>query len=143
MILQPLIEAALPQLRAEAEARMTSRCTAKRKDNEADPVSDAHGFESQPWTVLEVDLPIRVGGYQRGASGSRAVTSGGVEVELATRVAHLPAVTTGLRDGDIIEVTSGENEGLFLRVVEATFQDQATARRLPVLEVAEPEGWTA
>jgi hypothetical protein len=53
----------------------------------------------------------------------------------------VPADTSGLLDGDLVEMTGGENAGLVLRVLEVAFQDQATARRLPVVEVQRPEEW--
>lgn len=119
---------------------MTSRCTVKAPEA---PTTDADGYETAAWTVLHEDLPIRVGGSERGGSGSRSTNVGGVEVEVATRVAHLPADTSGLVDGAVIEITAGENAGGFLRIVEASWQDQATARRVPVVETSEPAGWSA
>lgn len=118
---------------------MTSRCTIKVPGG---TTTDADGFEVAGWTLLHEDLPLRVGGSQRGGSGSRSTTAGGVEVEVATRVAHLPAETAGLVDGAVIEITAGENVGGFLRVVEASWQDQATARRVPVIETQQPDGWS-
>lgn len=140
MSLNAAIEAELPGLRAQAEARMTSTCTIKR---EGGSTVDGAGFEVEGWTVIHADLPLRLAGSERGGSGTRAVSSGGVDVQLAVRTAHVPATTTGLRDGDVIEVTEGENAGTFLRIIEAASQDQATALRLPVIEAQEPEGWSA
>jgi hypothetical protein len=103
--------------------------------------TDADGFEVPGWTTVHTDLPCRLGGADRGGSGTRATTVGGVDVQLATRVLSVPADTTGLLDGDLVEMTGGENAGLVLRVLEVAFQDQATARRLPVVEVQRPEEW--
>lgn len=129
----------LPELRAVAESRMVSRCTVKVA---GDSVPDADGYDVPGWSTLYTDLPVRVAGSERGGSGSRRSTVGGVEVDLAVRVAHFPADTTGLVDGAVVEVTSGEFTG-FLRIVEASWQDQATARRVPVVETSEPAGWSA
>ena len=118
---------------------MTSRCVVKRAGGRT---KNADGFDVSAWTVVYTNLPVRVGGSERGGSGSRSATVGGVEVDLAVRVAHFPASTTGLEDGDLIHVTEGEFTG-FLRIVEASWQDQATARRVPVVEAQEPEGWSA
>lgn len=118
---------------------MSSRCTVKRAGGKA---KNADGFDVSAWSVVYADLPVRVGGAERGGSGSRSATVGGVEVDLAVRVAHFPASTVGLEDGDIVQVTAGEFTG-FLRIVEASWQDQATARRVPVVEAQEPEGWSA
>lgn len=103
--------------------------------------TDADGFEVDGWTQVYAG-PFRLGGSDAGAAGSRNVRVGDVELALAVRIAHFPASTTGLRDGDLIQVTAGENAGAFLRIVEASWQDQATARRVPVVEAQEPEGWS-
>jgi hypothetical protein len=137
--LQPAIDAALLTLRAEAEARMTSRCTVRRKTDET-TVDD--GFEVPVWDEVYVDLPVRLAGIISGAGQSRRVTTAGVEYETALRTAHVPASTTDLRDNDLLEITSGENAGLVLRIVEADWQDQATARRLPVVATSRPEEWS-
>jgi hypothetical protein len=72
----------------------------------------------------------------------RTVVVGTTEVQLAVRVGHFPAATTLLRDGDLIEITAGENAGLVLQIIEAAWQDQATARRVPVMAVQRPAEWT-
>jgi hypothetical protein len=58
------------------------------------------------------------------------------------RTAHFPASTSNLRDGDLLEITSGENTGQVLRVVEADWSDQTTARRVPVVATQRPEEWS-
>jgi hypothetical protein len=137
-MLHEAISRVLPELRAEAEARMTSRCTIRRNDGTT--TTDPDGFEVPAWTDVLTDLPFRLGGSTR-ASNSRRVTIGETEVELAVRVGHFPASTEGLTDGDLIEVTEGENAGVVLRIIEASWQDQATARRVPVVEVTRPQEW--
>lgn len=84
---------------------------------------------------------FRLGGADRGSSGTRAVAVGGVEIQTATRVGHFPATADDLADGDLIEVTGGENVGTVLRIVEAAWQDQATARRVPVVSATRPAEW--
>lgn len=138
MTLYDAIAAELPGLRAEAEARMTSRCTVRRKGGT--PVI-VDGFKVPGWTVVHTDLPIRLGGTTRGASSARRDDIGSGEVEVAVRTAHFPAATSDLADSDYVEITSGENAGLVLRIVEATWQDQATARRVPVVSVVRPKEW--
>lgn len=138
MTVQSAIEDELPFLRAEALSRMTSRATIRRPGG---TTTDANGFEVPAWTTLFTNLPMRLGGSDRGGAGTRSTTSGGVEVQLAVRVASFPHDTTGLRDGDVVQVTSGENAGVFVRIVEAAWQDQATARRVPVIETTQPAGW--
>lgn len=135
MTLQSAIEAELPNLRREAESRMTSRATVRRKVPGGS--TDADGFPVDGWDVVYASLPFRLGGGQR----SRTRRVGDSEVEVAVRVAHFPASTDTLRDGDLIEATSGENAGLVLQVVEVSWQDQATARRVPVVETQRPTEW--
>lgn len=138
MSLQDAIDATLPRLRAEAEARMTSRCTIRRKGG---PPVMVDGFKVPAWTVVHTDLPIRIGGTTRGASPARRDDLGGADVEIAVRTAHFPVSITDLADSDYVEITDGENAGLVLRIVEATWQDQATARRVPVVSVVRPKEW--
>lgn len=124
-------------LREIAEARMTSTATVYRAGGKT---TDDDGFEVDGWVTVLSGLPFRLAGSSAGASGTRTVTIGGTEAQVAVRVGHLPAGTTGLRDNDIIEVTAGESAGQFLRVIEATAADQQTALRLPVYEVPRPTG---
>ena len=138
MDLQAAIDTELPKLRRQAESRMTSRCTIRRKGG---PAVVVDGFKVPAWTTVHTDLPVRIGGASRGASSARRDDSAGAEVEVPVRTAHFPATTTGLADGDYIEVTSGESPGLVLRIVEATWKDQATARRVPVVGVVRPKEW--
>jgi hypothetical protein len=133
--------AALASGRARAESRMTSRARVRRVD--PDNPTTVDGIETDGWADVYADLPMRLGGSDRGGAGTRSVTIGETEVQVAVRVAHFPADTTGLRDGDVVEVTEGENAGVFARIVEAGWQDQATARRVPVVETQRPEGWSA
>lgn len=137
MTLNAAIEAELPYLRAEALARMTSTVTVRRLSDRADQDED-NGLELAGYEVVYAG-PFRLGGSERGGAGSRTLDVGGVEVQVATRVGHFPHDTTGLADGDLIDVTAGENAGLVLRIVEAAWQDQSTARRVPVVETQRPE----
>lgn len=130
----------LPELRREAESRMTSRATVKRPGG---PPVVVDGLEVDGWLTQHADLPGRIAASRGGAGQSRKITVGQTEVQVAVREWHCPASTSGLRDGDVIEVTAGENAGVFLRVVEGSWQDQATARRVPVVEIQQPEGWSA
>jgi Family of unknown function (DUF6093) len=128
----------LPDLRREAESRMTSRATVRRAGG---TTTDPDEFEVSGWTDVLESTPCRVGGAQAGPSNTRTVTVGGIEAQVAVRTLHLPAGTTGLRDNDLVEVTAGECAGTVLRVIEATGADQQTALRLPVFEVPRPEEW--
>lgn len=138
MTVQSAVEDELPFLRAEALSRMTSRATIKRQSG---TTTDANGFEVPGWQATYTALPMRLGGADRGGSGTRSANVGGVEVQLAVRVASFPHDTANLRDGDVVKIDSGENAGVFVRIVEAAGQDHATARRVPVIETAQPAGW--
>lgn len=138
MTLQAAIDAELPFLRNEAESRMTARVAVMRKTGGKTVVD---GLEVPEWAAAHVDLPFRLAGSSTGDGGTRTVTIGGVPYQQATGVGHMPADTTDLEDSDLIDVSSGEWAGTVLRVVEATKKDQATARRVPVVEVPRPTEW--
>jgi hypothetical protein len=131
------LDQGIAELRAYAEARMKSRCAIRRKTGSFEVVD---GFKVPTWSIIHADLPIRIAGSQ-GTASSRTRDLAGAEIQSAIREAHVPATTTDLADGDFIEITIGENAGLVLRVVEATWQDQATARRLPVTAEVRPKEW--
>lgn len=114
---------------------MSSRVTIRRRSSRTTQ-NETTGEESAVWDVVYTDLPFRSDG-----SGSRTVTIGEVTFEDATGVGHLPASTTNLADGDLIEVTSGEWAGDVFRIVAAIRYDQKTARRLPIVEETRPTEW--
>lgn len=142
MTLQSAIDAALPELRREAVARMLSTCTVMRKTAGTDQ-DESTGEVVPVWAAVYVDAPFRLAGSERGGSGTRTVDIGGVTLQLAARVGHFPATTSDLADGDLIEVTGGENAGTVWRIVEADWQDQATARRVPLVAAERPTEWGA
>lgn len=86
---------------------------------------------------------LRLAGSERGVSSYRTASIAGVEVQVANRAAHFPiaARSAGFQDGDLIEVTAGENAGTVWRVVEADSADQKTALRLPVIAADRPVEW--
>lgn len=130
---------ALPFLRAEAEARMTSRATVYRTTGRLVQNED-DGLEVPEWVIVTYDSPFRLRGT-RGGNSSQTLTIGGVEVTLAVREGHFP-IGTSLRDGDLIDVTEGENVGTVWRVVEADSADQQTAYRVPIIAADRPEEWS-
>jgi len=132
--LQSAIEAELPNLRAEALARMTSRVDVYRKTD--DTTTDADGYEVPVWEPIHYNLPFRLVG-----GDTHAVTVGGVTFQEATARGDMPWDTTDLEDNDLLDVTSGEWVGSVFRVVEAVKGDQRTARRVPVAEVSRPGEW--
>lgn len=135
MSLQASIEATLPRLRAEAEARMTSRCSVMRKTGGTTTVG---GFKVDEWAAVHVDLPVRIGSSER----SRRVDVVGVDYDTPLRVASFPRATEDLRDADLIEITSGDTAGQVFRLIETEPADQQTARRINVVGVARPEEWS-
>lgn len=122
---------------------MESRVTIRRKTSATtqDPTS---GLEVPVWAITYTDHPFRLDEAGRsGIGGQRSETVGGVTRTLGYRIAHLPASTDDLADRDFVEITSGENAGLVLMVVESTSADQKTARRCPVVEAQRPTEWGA
>lgn len=140
MTVQSAIAAELPFLRAEAEARMVSTVTVRRQTGRS-AQNETTGKEAPVWDDVHTAIPFRLGGSNAGSAGSRTIHVGDGDVEVAVRVGHFPATTTDLADGDLIDITAGENAGLVLRIVEADWQDQATARRVPVVSVQRPGEW--
>jgi len=118
---------------------MTSRATVRRKTGAM--TTDERGREVPAWEVVHENLPTRQSGTAGNASPYRTRNVGGAEFTVAARIQHFPASTTDLRDGDLVEITAGENAGAVLQIIEADWQDQATARRVPVVAVDRPKEW--
>lgn len=142
MSLQDSLSATLPELRMQAESRMLSRVSIRRKTGETAQDEDS-GLEVPIWASVYMNLPFRSSAGSTGDGGSNGVTIGGVTFEEATGVGHFPAGTTNLEDGDLIEVTEGEWAGDVWRIVAAIRYDQKTARRVPITEATRPEEWSA
>lgn len=136
MSLQDAIRDALPGLRAAAEARMTSRCIVSRNTGKTAQNPDT-GRVEPVWTVVATDVPFRL----KDSGGSRRIEVGGVHFEEADGIGSLPATFADLADDDHLDVTGGEWAGSAYRVVKAIKSDQATARRVPVVEVPRPTEW--
>ena len=117
---------------------MTSRVTVHRKTGDTVTVDR---MEVPEWEAVHTDLPFRLDGSGTTDGGTRSVTLGGATYEIATGVGHMPAATTDLADDDLLEVTSGEWTGEVYRIVQAVKKDQATARRVPIVETPRPEEW--
>lgn len=117
---------------------MLSRATVRRPTSKT-VQDETSGLEVPAWAVVLTGSPFRLRGT-RGGTSSRTLTVGGVEVTLAVREGHFP-VGTDLRDGDLIEVTAGENAGTVWRVVEGDSADQQTAYRVPIVATDRPEEW--
>lgn len=121
---------------------MASTVTIRRKTGTT-VQNETTGLKAPVWTAVYTNIPFRLAGADRGGSTSRTAVIGGVTVTVASRTGHLPHDTDDLQDGDLIDITAGENAGKVLHIIEATWQDQATARRVPVYEVQRPSEWGA
>lgn len=137
------VASALAAGQRAAESRMgagngASTVHVWRKTGEMVP--DANGYDVPEWVVELADVPCRIGS-SLGAGQSRTVSTPGGDLTLGVRVAHFPAATEGLKDGDHIEVTAGRLVGSVWQVVEADDADQQTARRVPVVAVDRPGGF--
>lgn len=131
-------------MRARAQSRMLSRVTVRRRTGYTTQ-DETSGLEVPVWEDVYTGLPFRLGGSQTSLASTHSHTQdlAGADIQLAARTGHVPVTTTNLADDDYIEVTAGENAGLVVRIVEATWQDQATARRVPVIEAIRPTEWSA
>lgn len=116
---------------------MTARGIVRR---EGEPVT-VDGLEVPGWTAVAA-FPCWVDASGT-SSGTRTVTIGQTEVQVASRVLKAPHDTTGLRDGDVVEIQGGACDGRFFRIVEATIADQKKQQELPIVEIQQPEGWSA
>lgn len=117
---------------------MTSRVRVRRSTGRT--VQDEETGREVPQWATVATVPFRLRGGRNGSVGTKAVTTGGVELQLATAEGHVPA-DTPVQDGDLLEVTSGENAGTVWRVVESNRGDQQTARRVPIIEARRPAEW--
>lgn len=142
-------DAVLARGRRSASALMPSACTIRRQDGTR--TKGADGMDVPGWTVLYTDHPMRLRDVSTGTGGAASRVTGraqqGVEVNHARHIVSLdPFDSYGakidLADGDLIEITSGENVGAILRVVESDWADDKTARRVPVEAAERPRGWS-
>lgn len=115
---------------------MRARALVKR---EGGPPVIVDGLETPGWATVNAALPCWIDS----GTGTRTVTIGQTEMQVASRVLKVPASTTGLRDGDIVAIQGGACDGRFFRIVEATIADQKKQQELPIVEVQQPEGWSA
>jgi hypothetical protein len=136
--------AALARGRAWAEARMgavnggsDARVWRKSGLTARDQVSlrEHQGFD-QVGTDL---VPVRVAGTAANSAPYRTLQPG-VSQEQAARVIHFSAAFSDLCDGDVVELVAGQGAGTFWSLVDITWQDQATARRIPAVQIDPPGG---
>lgn len=127
----------LADLRAIAESSLWSRADVRRKG----PLQTVDGLKVPTWTEVLVDVAFKLADATGGRGQSRTVTIGNTQVEVAVRVGKFTADTEGIRDGDVVEITAGDNAGRFVQVVDSLGKDQQAALRLPVIQISKPDGW--
>lgn len=136
-ILQPSTAWALPVLRAEAEARMTSTCTITVAG--ASTWNDTTGTYSTPTATTLYTGKCRLRwGNPAPQDGDSGETSWAVD---RTGTLSLPiAGTANIPDGALVTITANPNDpgmvGLELTVLAPHFQTDSIARRLPVQVVS-------
>jgi hypothetical protein len=142
------VESVLARGRRAAEAILPSTGTIRRHTGTR--VTGPDGIEVDGWTVTYTDHPMRLRDVSTSRAGAAPRTTGraqqGVEVNHARHIVALrpfddAGVALDLADGDVIEVTSGENAGAILRIVESDWADDKTTRRVPVEATERPRGW--
>lgn len=122
---------------------MTSRATIHRATAGA-PQNEVTGLKGSTWTAVATAVPLRLkAGSASSAGNIRREVVGGIELSQSLAQGYMPAATTGIRDNDLIEITSGEWAGTVWRILEATKGDQLTSRRLPLIETTRPAEWDA
>ena len=122
------IQSALPRLRAEALARMTSTALIESVEVAADPMS---GRDVETATTIAT-LPCRV--KSSGVQGTRANISSATVLE-NRQMLHFPWDTTVLRAGMRATITASTTPslvGMVYRLDSPTQGDQATAQRWEV-----------
>lgn len=131
------VEGILRRRRLAREQLMRSRVRVRRPTGDTEA---RDGVRVPVWADEHTNLPMQLSGAGT-SSPSTTKTVGGVEFEVAARMAEFPAGTSNLRDNDYVDIQAGEHAGLVLRVVEADGEDLATALRVSVVAVARPEEW--
>lgn len=135
--------AELAEHRADALERMTSTGRVRRSTGRKAQNPDT-GREEPVWATPHESLPARLRTNRSGDGAATQATEGGVVEVRGRRELHLPHDTRDLRDGDLFEILAGEWAGSVWRITDASpGGDQATARRLPVVETSRPAEWGA
>lgn len=140
MTLQAAIEVALPDLRREAEARMTSTATVRRMTNRT-AQNEQTGEEVPVWEVVYTDLPL----FTFRGIEHRTVTIAGVETTIEVRKHALPMLVDGspldLRKNDYVDVVTREGLTFVHELIAIENRDGAKSRRVDAVEVSRPEEW--
>lgn len=127
-----------------ANARMTSACVVRRKGSAGarDPITGHRPVQWDQVYPIDADAgPFRIGALRGMAASYVADGATAGEYTAAVRTGHWPHDTTGLADGDVVEVLAGEQAGTFWRITESAGADQMTALRLSIRQLPCPEDW--
>lgn len=133
-MLADAISHALPELRAEAEARMVSTCTIGYR---GDPVTDAGTGE----VTYPVEDPVYIGKCRVRPATLQAQSRqmGGDETFISDVMVSIPADSTGVVKGMVVTVTGSPDAdvvGLVAEIQDVGRGDSLTARRMWCLAVA-------
>lgn len=134
MSLASEIAAALPVLRIEAEARMTSTCTATTPgvltEDDWNPATGEYD-DPEPVTVYTGKCRLRWQPAPQDADAGETTWAADRSGTLSTPIDAAP-----LPDGALVTITANPNDpemvGLELTVLGVHFQTDSTARRYPV-----------
>jgi hypothetical protein len=133
------LESTLARARERAgSVLMTSTCKVAHQDGP----STTGGLKRAGWTVDHAAAPVRIEGANTGSSPSRDLDLDGLSVTVPVRVARFAWDIDNLGTNSVFEVTSGDCAGEFFRVVEASPKDHASSRRVAVVGIDRPEGWS-
>lgn len=130
------IAQALPELRREAEGRMVDECIIRRPGGRPTFDPDTGDYIDPPEATLysgKCEVQISDG------LSAREGEAGGTELTTRRLTLKLPVSATGIRKGDLVEITASRNDpslvGADYRVAAGHAKSWATARRLHVEEV--------
>lgn len=140
MGIEERIQRTLSRGRSRASALMTSRCNVRREGGLADQDLET-GMQPRTWTVVHENEPVDFVSGRRGAAQSRSLSAPGGDVDMPLGFARFRWDLPGIKDGDLIEITTGVSAGVVLRVIEATSGDRQTALRVPVIGAQRPDEW--
>lgn len=125
------IAAALPELRRQAESRMTDIFTVFRATGNTTTDPDTL-VETPEYATVLTDVKGR---FQSSNVQPRDAVTPGVTAAETLLSWHTPVTTVGVLTGDIVECTAAvdpELVGLRVRVAGPFVKSAATARRFPV-----------
>lgn len=125
----------LAEFRAEAIGEMTSQVTLWRLGVTA---AAGNGFVTDTWTKVATDVPF---GFAGNTTTSTTQRTGDVATDAAVRTGKFPHDFEDLADHDLVEITCGESAGKVFKILDSTWKDRATARRVKIVEHPRPAEW--